>query len=65
MFEEKDETEGAAKSQLAGRERGCVTKESTKKMKKGDKKNIIEIGESEEEEEKIAESNGRVLKCIT
>jgi hypothetical protein len=53
MFEEKEETEGAAKSQLAGRERGRVTKEATKKMKKGDKKSTIEIGESEEEEEKM------------
>lgn len=54
MFEEKEETEGAAKSQLAGRKRGRVTKESTKKMKKGDKKNTIEIGESEEEEEEMS-----------
>ena len=47
MFEEKEEPKGAAKSQLAGRKRGRVTKETTKKMKKGDKKNTIEIGESE------------------
>ena len=51
MFEEKEETKGAAKSQVARRKRGRVTKETTKKMKKGDKKNTIEIGESEEEEE--------------
>jgi hypothetical protein len=53
MFEEKEETEGAAKSQLAGKKRGRVTKEATKKMKKGDKKSTIEIGESEEEEEEM------------
>ena len=52
MFEEKEETEGAAKSQLAGRKRGRVTKESTKKMKKGDKKNTIEIGESKKKKKK-------------
>jgi hypothetical protein len=54
MFEEKEETEGAAKNQLVGRKRGRVTKEATKKMKKGDKKNTIEIGESEEEEEEMS-----------
>ena len=48
MFEEKKEIEGAVKSQLVGRKRGCVTKGATKKFKKGDKKNTIEIGESEE-----------------
>ncbi len=55
IFEEKEETDGGAKSQLAGRKRGRVTKESTKKMKKGDKKKTIEIGESEEEEEEEEE----------
>ena len=44
MFEEKEETERAMKNQLAGRKMGRVTKEATKKMKKGDKKNAIEIG---------------------
>ena len=53
MFEKKEKTEGVAKSQVAGRKRGRVTKETTKKMKKGDKKNMIEIGESEEEEEEM------------
>ena len=53
MFEEKEETEGATKSQLAGKKRGRVTKEATKKMKKGDKKSTIEIGESEEEEKEM------------
>ena len=48
---EKKKTTGAAKSQLAGKQRGCVTKEITKKMKKDDKKNTIKIGESEEDEE--------------
>ena len=51
MFEEKEDPEGAAKSQLAGRKRGRVTKETTKKMKKCDKKNTIEIGEEEQEQE--------------
>lgn len=41
----------AVKSQLVGRKMGRVTKETTKKMKKGDKKNTNEIGESEQEEE--------------
>ena len=45
MFEEKKEIEGATKSQLVGIKRGRVTKEATKKIKKSDKKNIIEIGE--------------------
>jgi hypothetical protein len=49
MFEEKKEIEEAAKSQLAGRKKGRVTKEATKKMEKGNKKSTIEIGESEEE----------------
>jgi hypothetical protein len=53
MFEEKEETEGATKNQLAGKKMGCVTKEATKKMKKCDKKSTIEIGESEEEEEEM------------
>ena len=53
MFEEKEEIEGAGKSQLAGRKRGRVTKEATKKMKKSDKRNTIEIGESEGEEEEM------------
>ena len=47
----KKKTKWAAKSQLAWRKRGRVTKEITKKMKKGDKKNTIEIGKPEEEEE--------------
>ena len=45
MFEEKEETEMAVKSQLVGRKMGRVTKETTKKMKKGDKRNTIEIGD--------------------
>ena len=53
MFEEKEEIEGATKSQLVGRKKGRVTKETTKKMKKCDKMNTIEIDESEEEEEEI------------
>ena len=51
MFEGKEETEGATNNQLAGRKRRRVTKEATKKMKKGNKKITIEIDESEEEEE--------------
>ena len=53
MFEEKDETKGASKSQLAGKKRGRVTQETTKKMKKCDKRNTIEIDESKEEEEEM------------
>ena len=50
MFEEKEETEGTTKSQLAIRKMRHVTKETTKKINKGDKMNTIEIGESEEKE---------------
>ena len=53
MFEEKKEPEGATKSQLAGRKKGRVTKKTMMKMKKSDKKNTIEIGESKEEEEEM------------
>ena len=52
MFEEKEETEGAAQNQLVGRKRGHVTKQITKKIK-GDKNNTIDIGESEEEKEEM------------
>ena len=55
MFEEKEETEMAVKSQLVGRKMGRVTKETTKKMKKGYKKNAIEIGKLEEEEKEEEE----------
>ena len=34
MFEEKEEIEGAPKSQLAGRETGCVTKKNNEKNEK-------------------------------
>ena len=50
MFEEK-KIEETSKNQLTWRKRGRITKETTKKMKKGDKKNTNEIGESEQEEE--------------
>jgi len=53
MFDKKEETKGAVKNQLAGRKKGRVTKETTKKMKKCNKKNTIEIGKSEDEEEKM------------
>ena len=42
----KNKTEGATKNPLVGKQRGCVTKEGTKKMKKGDKNNMIQIAES-------------------
>ena len=43
MFEEKNETEEATKSQLVGTKKGRVTKEATKKTKKGDKKIRLEM----------------------
>ena len=52
-LEKEKETERAAQNQLAGKHRGCVTKEITEKMKKYEKKNTIKIGKSEEVEEEM------------
>jgi hypothetical protein len=48
MFERINETKGIAKSQLAGRKNGRVTKEATKKIRKDERKNMIKIGESKQ-----------------
>jgi hypothetical protein len=59
-LKKKKNIEGAMKSQLVRRKKGHVTifKKATKKMKKCDKKNTIEIDESEEEEEEMTR-----IKC--
>ena len=48
IFEKK--TRRSSEDPTSRKKEGRVTKEVTKKMKKGDKKHTIEIGEEEEEE---------------